>query len=187
MTRDDILPRVLEGLRSAKQLRPTVYAEIEGQERPCEFGILRLQGDAREQSITLFHEGRTAGRQNRTMRLVRIWYASEIWLTEGQRNPTPGHRPPAGVKHLEGLLIAQIEAKAPFTENYRVYEMIRSERGVVEELRDLHAEGEGGFAGGLAWVCGWYSRCLTQQATSTLSALGMRPFLELDPDQEVQR
>lgn len=182
MTIDDIVPMILGNLQSGFQLRPVVYAEIEGRAAPREFGLLRMSGGAREQAIIQFDEGRAAGRRARDERLVRIVYASEIWATEGQRNPTPGQRPPASVPHKDGLLVALIEASSPFAETYRMYEIKRGKKGQAVEFVNLHAEGGSGLNGGLAWVCGWYSRRLDDRAVQALQPRGMRAFLQLDPN-----
>lgn len=183
----DLIPKIVDQLKSYGQVRPTVYAELQpGGVRA--YPLLHFEGDGRRKAHLLFEEGRRAGQAAPERDLVETIFVSEVWLTQGQTNPTSGKTPPAGLPHKEAVLFARALNSAPFQTHLHQYEMKRKsgKQGKQGKVKELVVFGEETIDPqglmGLAFIAGWHSRTLTMQEVQSLQPRGMRAFLERKED-----
>jgi hypothetical protein len=179
----ELIPKVVEQLKTSGQVRPTMYAQLT-QGSPRSYPLLHFEGDGRMKAHLLFVEGRQAGQAASDRDLIETILVSEVWLTKGQ-NPTPGRRPPAGIPYKEAVLFARALNSAPFQTRLQHYEIKRKsgKQGKPGQIKELVSFGkeiidpEGLM--GLAFIAGWRSRHLSNEEVQRLQPRGMRAFLTL--------
>ncbi len=176
MNIQDLIPKVVANIKTTGKVRPTVYTQLNaGSIQP--YPLLQFMGDSRMKAHLLFAEGRQAGQQHLERDLVETVFITEIWLTQGQRNPNPGERPPTNIPQKEGVMFAIAENNAPFQTLVKAYEIKRGKKGKAEELIYLSESLDPEGLMGVAFIAGWRSRSLSDAEVKALQQRGMRSFL----------
>jgi hypothetical protein len=191
MNIEDLLPKVIQSIQTNGQVRPTVYAEYripqssdqEGQAQPSTVRVeshplFNFYGDGRQKAHLLFTLGRETGQKHLEQQISEIVFTTEIWLTFGQRNPNPGHRPPATIPSKEAVMLLVVSGQKPYSQAAKIYEIKRDKHKKAKELVLLedNAPVEGMQA--QAFIAGHNSRTMTDQEVAARQPRGMRAFLE---------
>jgi len=175
MNIDEILPKIIKSMELGNQVRPTVYAQVGASLQS--FPIMHFEGDARLKSHLLFMEGRVRGLSMQDRELIETCFVSEVWMTQGQRNPTPGHKPPAHINQIEAVMLSIAQNGAPFQTETKMYRMKRDASKKVKSLEPLSVPIiEEGLVG-VAFIAGWRSRMLSDEEVRERQPRGMRAFL----------
>jgi hypothetical protein len=172
---DEILPQIIATMQLNQQVRPTIYAEIGTGVQF--FPLMHFTGDGRMKAHLLFTEGRARGLRLPEKELIETCLVSEVWLTQGQKNPNPGGRPPANVPQIEGVMLALATNGKPFETLVKVYEIKRGANKKAKELVFLNESVDGQGLMGVAFIAGWRSRLLSEEEVRERQPRGMRAFL----------
>src|ERR1043166_5995427 len=127
MNVQDLIPKVVEAMKTNRQVRPTIYAEFDTGNIQA-YPMFNFMGDARAKAHLLFAAGREAGQQNLQHELQETCLITEIWITQGQANPNPGQRPPANIPQMEGVVFALVKNAPPYETSAKVYRIKRDRK-----------------------------------------------------------
>lgn len=136
----DLIPRVVQAMKTTPQLRPTLYAQFSGRSvESWPINVNVFQGTGREKAQTLFTLGREVARrpENNGRSLIESCLVTETWL--GDANELGNVRPinaPAN-KRQEGVMFLVVPNNPPFTPLAHLY-IIKRKGGKVSELVFLH-------------------------------------------------
>jgi hypothetical protein len=175
MNTQDLIPKVVEAMKTSRQVRPTIYMELDTGGIQA-YPLFNFIGDARTKAHFLFATGREAGLNYAARELLETCFITEIWLTQGERNPTPGHRPPAHIPSMEGVMFAIAKNTAPYETLVKAYQ-IKRKGGKPTELTYLNENTDPEGLMGVAFIAGWKSRTMTDQEVAARQPQGMRAFL----------
>ncbi len=172
----ELIPRVIQGIATNGQVRPTLFAEMStGNVQP--FPLFHFIGDSPTKAHALFTEGRQAGLKRMEQEIRETVLVTEAWLIQEQRNPNPGMEPSANVPPKEAVIFAEATNAQPFHTRVKVYELKRK-KGNVQELVYLNENVDPQGPMGVAFLAGWHSRAMSNEEVQQLQPQGMRAFLK---------
>ncbi len=162
----DLIPKVVQSYQDYGHIRPTLYAQVHTSASAQAYLLLNFVGDGRMKSHQLFVEGRQAGQHHLEQELLETTLVSEATFTS-----------PDSQQKIEGVLFATAANHEPFQSVIRAY-AIKREKGKARELKLLSENIDPEGLMGLAFICGWRSRGLSDAEVSQLQPRGMRAFLK---------
>ncbi len=163
----DLIPKVVQNYRDYGHVRPTLYAQVNTSSTPLAYPLLNFVGDGRMKAHQLFAEGRQAGLRNPEQELLETCLISEATFTH-----------PDGQQKIDGVLFASAPNSEPFQTVLRAYS-IKRKKGKTSELKLLNESVDPEGLMGLAFICGWRSRAMSENEVHALQPKGMRAFLSL--------
>lgn len=173
MNINDIIPRVIEIMKTSRQAHPTVYSELDTGSIQA-YPLFNLIGDAHTKAHTLFTAGRKAGQQHNERDLVETCFVTEVWLTRYHHNPD--QHLPINRAQTEGVLFTITRNTAPFETHVKAYH-IKRERNKPTELVYLSENTDPRGIMGRAFIAGWRSRAMSTEEVRRLQPQGIHAFL----------
>jgi hypothetical protein len=165
----DLIPKVVQQYRDYGHARPTLYAQLSTSSTPQAYPLLNFVGDGRMKAHQLFVEGRRAGLHHPEQALLETCLVSEATFRHSDSK-----------QQIDGVMFASAPNSEPFQTVIRAYAIKQDKKkGKASELKLLSESVDPEGLMGLAFICGWRSRALSENEVRALQPKGMRAFLSV--------